>query len=287
MQAVEDTIEALGRPVLVRPLGASAVPSALIARWRHGPGIFDVPPSNTIRLAMSLVEGRNAQDRSGHRADRVEGASVSVFSPAEGASVEVRGEADVVQLFLDTSYVEFMLDAAFACSPMFDLRDDGMRVILMRILVGSPQGATLAEEEYLHALALRIERHAGGRRERMEAPSRIFRGGLAPAAFRRVEAMIETALDESTSPKLAEMATAAGLSITHFVRAFRRQTGSTPHQYLIRRRIERAVSLLRIARIPVAEVADKTGFSTPAHFVATFRGAMGVTPAALREALIG
>jgi len=49
---------------------------------------------------------------------------------------------------------------------------------------------------------------------------------------------------------------------------------------------ERAVSLLRVAQIPVGEVADEVGFSTAAHFVATFRATMGVTPGAMRDALV-
>src|ERR1700761_2015884 len=136
MQAVEDTIAALGRPVLLRALGSSAKPMAAIARWRHGPGVVDVPPSNAIRLAMSLVDARNARCR-GVSVDRAEGASVSIFSPVEGASVDVSGEADIVQLFLDRSSVESALDAPLACPPIFNPRDDGMRSILMRILVGS------------------------------------------------------------------------------------------------------------------------------------------------------
>jgi AraC family transcriptional regulator len=83
------------------------------------------------------------------------------------------------------------------------------------------------------------------------------------------------------------MADTVGPSVTHFVRAFRQHTGSTPHKYVVRRRMERAVSLLRVAQIPVGEVAEEVGFSTPAHFVATFRAAMGVTPGAIRDALAG
>jgi AraC family transcriptional regulator len=290
MQALEDTIAALGQPAFVRALGSPAEPKAAIARWRHGPAIVDVRPSDSIRLAMSLVDGRNARLRGGPTTvDQAHGASVSVFSPTEGASVEVCGEADVIQLFLDQSFVEWTLDASFACPPLFDLRDDRMRTTMMRILVGSarrgPDDGLMLEED-LHALMLRIQGHAS-RRERDETPSALFRGGLSPAAFRRVDAMIKTALDEATSPTLEQLASAAGLSVTHFVRAFREHTGRTPHKYLIRRRMERAVSLLRVARIPVAEVADEAGFSTPAHFVASFRTEMGVTPGALREALVG
>lgn len=290
MKALDDTTAALGRPVFVRALGAASGPAAAIARWRHGAAVIDVAPSPTIRLAMSLVDSRNARSRGDRRADSRAQGSVSIFSPREGACVEVSGEADVVQLFLDQTYAEATLDASFACLPMFDLRDDGMRTLIMRVLVGSarlgPDDAMMVEED-LHALALRIERHATRWRDRSETPSALFRGGLAPAAFRRVEAMIEAALDKASSPTLAEMADAIGLSVTHFVRAFRKQTGATPHKYLVRRRMDRAVSLLRAAKISIGDVTDKAGFSTPAHFVATFRAAMGVTPGALRDALAG
>jgi AraC-like DNA-binding protein len=291
MKALEDTTTALGRPVLVRAFGAPTKPVAAIARWRHGPAVVDVAPSNEIRLAMSLVDVRNARVSSGGLlGDRVHGGSVSIFSPLEGVCVEVGGEADVVVLFLDQAHAEATLDTPFACPPMFDLPDDRMQSMIMRVLVGSAQQGpddALMMEEDLHALAFRIEQHATQWRDRIETPSALFRGGLAPTAFRRVEAMIETALDEASSPTLAEMADAIGLSVTHFLRAFRRHTGSPPHKYLIRRRMDRAVSLLRVAQIPISEVADKVGFSTSAHFVATFRAAMGVTPGAVRDALAG
>jgi AraC-like DNA-binding protein len=274
VKALEAMIAALGEPVFVRTLGAPSEPVAAIARWRHGAGVVDVAPSNTIRLAMSLVGRRNARIRNGGAiADQMHGGGVSIFSPLEGPCVEVSGEADIVQLFIDEGYAEATLDASFACPSMFDLRDEGVQTIAMRILVGSarhePDGALRVEED-LHALVLRIERHASQWRDRTEKSLALFRGGLAPVAFRRVEAMIEAALDEARSLTLADMAAAGGLSVTHFVRAFRRHTGATPHKYLIRRRMERAVSLLRVAQIPVGEVADEVGFSTPAHFVATF-----------------
>ena len=286
MRALEDTIAAIGRPVFVRLLGAPTKPMAAIGRWRHGAAVIDVAPSNAIRLAMSLVDGRNARARSGDAIDD-RGGSVSIFSPVEGASVEVSGEADVVQLLLDQTCAEATLDAPFVCPPMLNLRDDGMRTLIMQVLVGSARRGpddALMLDECLHALALRIQRHAtrGGR-----GKPTLSRGGLSPAAFHRVEAMIEAALDEARAPTLAEMADAVSFSVTHFVRTFRQQTGATPHKYLVRRRMERAVSLLRRAKIPIGDVTDKVGFSTPAHFVASFRATMGVTPAAVRDALAG
>ncbi|TDK32149.1 AraC family transcriptional regulator [Rhizobium deserti] len=287
MQALEDTIEVLGQPVFVRRLGAAAEPSAYIARWQHGAAVVDVAPSRTIRLTMSLVDGRNAEDDKGAAlADRIRGGSVSIFSPAEGATVEVNGAADVVQLFVDQTYAEAALDAPFTSPPMYGLRDDPIRAAMMRVLVTSirngPDDALMVEEE-LQALALSIERLA--RSERAGTLRTMFHGGLSPAAFRRVRAMIEAALDHGNSPTLADMARAVDLSITHFVRAFRQQTGTTPHKYIVSRRMDRAVSLLRLKANSVGDVADGVGFSTPAQFVAAFRAAMGVTPGAVRDAL--
>lgn len=291
MQALNDTIAALGQPVFARTLGPSARPAAVIARWRHEPATVDVAPSNAIRLAISLVDGRNARNRNGDaRADRSQRGHLSIFSPTEGTSVDVNAEADVVQLFVDLPYAEAALDAPFACPPMFDLHDNRMQTAIMRILVGSARhgpDCSLMIDHDLLALALRVRDHANRRQNRAETSLALFRGGLAPAAFRRIEAMIEAGLDEAAAPSLADMAGATGLSVTHFVRAFRRHTGSTPYKYVVGRRMARAVSLLRIARMPVAEVADEVGYATPAHFVASFRTSMGVTPAAFRDALAG
>ena len=153
------------------------------------------------------------------------GGSVSIFSPSEGACVEVSGEADIVQLFIDEGYAEAALDASFR--PCSTCATTGCKTMTMRILVGSarrgPADALMVEQD-LHAVALRIERHAARWRNRTERPLTLFRGGPAPYAFRRVEAMVETALDEARSPTLADMAAAVGLSVTHFVRAFRRRT---------------------------------------------------------------
>jgi AraC family transcriptional regulator len=77
------------------------------------------------------------------------------------------------------------------------------------------------------------------------------------------------------------------LSVNHFIRAFRQQTGVTPHRFVVLRRLERGIALLKKPGMSVAEVADGMGFATPAHFVATFRRTMGVTPGAFRAAVLG
>jgi AraC family transcriptional regulator len=288
MQALEDTTTALGQPVFLRKIGTASAPSAAIARWRHGPMTVEVAPSTSIRLALSLVERRNARKHRNGDSDHSHGASVSIFSPSEGVCVEVTGEADVVQVFLEQSSAETAVGTPFTCPPLYGLQDDGLRMVILRMLVDStrhPPSDDLAFDQALYALAHRIRRHAAGRQPSGDIRAPMFRGGLSPTTFRRVEAMIDGALDTARSPTLAEMAAIAGLSVTHFLRAFRRHTGSTPHKYLVGRRINRALSLLRDRRIAIGDVAEQVGFATSAHFVASFHSTLGVTPGLMREAL--
>jgi AraC family transcriptional regulator len=89
------------------------------------------------------------------------------------------------------------------------------------------------------------------------------------------------------SPTLGRLASAACVSVNHFIRAFHQQTGVTPHRHVVLRRLGHGMALLKKPGKSVAEVADDAGFATPAHFIATFRRTMGVTPGAFRAALLG
>jgi AraC family transcriptional regulator len=156
----------------------------------------------------------------------------------------------------------------------------------MQIFVAATRGDpddSLLLESGVHRIAARLLDHGDH-----QSPGPRH-GGLARAALRRVDDMITAALDDTTtpSPTLDQLASAACLSVNHFIRAFRQQTGVTPHRHIVLRRIERGIAMLKKPGKSVAEVADGTGFATPAHFVATFRQSMGVTPGAFRAALLG
>ncbi len=289
MRALDDALSSLGAPMLLRPLGGSSEPAAAIARWRHGPTTVDVPASDAIRLVMTLVDGRDVRRPGGGAlGDRAQAGSISVFMPAERVRVPIGGDADVVQLFVRQDFAEALLGSPFEHVPVFGLRDFGMQAMVARILVGTVGrgfGDRPMADEALLALLRRVRDHAAERRLSVRPPPSRRKGGMPPAALRRVEEAIEAALENAASPTLANLAAVARSSVTHFARSFRQQTGISPHRHLIRRRIEHATSLLRCADLAVADIADRVGFSSPAHFVATYRATMGVTPGAVRAAL--
>jgi AraC-like DNA-binding protein len=71
---------------------------------------------------------------------------------------------------------------------------------------------------------------------------------------------------------------AAHASTAHFSRSFKRAFGETPHQYLLRRRIERAKELLRGTDMSVTEVSLEVGFKSLASFSTAFRELVGAPP---------
>lgn len=108
-------------------------------------------------------------------------------------------------------------------------------------------------------------------------------GTLSDRRLRRVLDYIEANLNRNIS--LADIASVAGLSVSHFKGLFRESVGVPTHQYLIRRRVERAKSLLGEGKLPISQIAFETGFAHQSHLARHMRRVLGVSPKALRDAL--
>ena len=116
-------------------------------------------------------------------------------------------------------------------------------------------------------------------------PVQIHRGGLGSARLRRIRELVHARMEDDLG--LDEMAQAVGLSTAHFARMFRKSTGETPHQFVLRERLERAKAMLRAPDTRVLDVAVACGFKTQQHFAQAFRDLWGTTPTEYRQDLIG
>lgn len=103
-----------------------------------------------------------------------------------------------------------------------------------------------------------------------------YLSGLSPRHLNLVKDYINDHLDQELS--LEEVAAIAQLSAFHFCRSFKRSTGFTPHQYVIRQRVERAKQLLKDGKLGIAEVAVVCGFTHQSHLNRHFKRLTGVTP---------
>jgi AraC family transcriptional regulator len=116
-------------------------------------------------------------------------------------------------------------------------------------------------------------------------PVQIYRGGLGSARLRRIKELVHARMENDLS--LDEMAQSVGLSTAHFARMFRKSTGETPHQFVLRQKLERAKRMLRVPDARVLDVALACGFKTQQHFAQAFREVWGVSPTAYRQDFIG
>ena len=112
--------------------------------------------------------------------------------------------------------------------------------------------------------------------------SDIVKGTLAPWQQQRVTQMMRERLFEGIS--ITELAEACGLSTGTLVRGFKKSTGVSPHQWLLYRRVDRAIELMSEPDTSLAQIAFSAGFSDQSHFSRVFAQKMGVTPGAWRKA---
>jgi AraC-like DNA-binding protein len=108
--------------------------------------------------------------------------------------------------------------------------------------------------------------------------------GLAPWQIRRVLTHIDSNLDTPIHNK--DLAAVARLSESHFNVAFRKSVGQSPHEYIIRRRMERAQGLMLSTDKALSEIAAECGLADQPHFTRLFRRAVGESPAAWRRARV-
>lgn len=157
----------------------------------------------------------------------------------------------------------------------------------------SPRGDVVAL-----ALALRLEQALSGARELddVELQSVVVAlveralGVAAPsgrtlrldAVLEHVEAQLHAPSPAASSLSLAELAQVAGVSLHHFARRFRAQTGFSPHAYIQSRRMARAWELLTRTSAGVAEIALACGYESTSHFHAQFRRVHGCSPTRVR-----
>jgi AraC family transcriptional regulator len=147
------------------------------------------------------------------------------------------------------------------------------------VATGRPHG------RYVRLLASALGAHlassyAAAEDARHRPPLRLSR----PAMQSVVHYIDEHVEDELSLQRLAGV---ARLSVFAFARRFKAVTGVPPHQYVLRRRVERAKELLGGTRLGVADVALRCGFGDQSAFTTAFRRLTRQTPTAFRETLRG
>jgi len=135
---------------------------------------------------------------------------------------------------------------------------------------------------YMDALATGLASRIVRSHSSLARTPRAIKAAMAGRTLKAVLGYIEDNLGRDLG--LGEIAGVAGLSVSHFKTLFRKSLGTPPHQYLIRRRVERAAMQLRRGRIPIGQIALENGFCHQSHLALHTRRVLGLTPQELRDA---
>jgi AraC family transcriptional regulator len=288
MKTLDQITRALGEPQASRTIHSGSHTVAAIARWRHGGACIDLNGSDAYQVIFNLSGGQivelQAREQLVSRRE-IRAGSISLNAPQEPTQVNVLGYADTLHILMTPEWIETVSGGAdrtslpelTACAPQLQAAAAQALVALER-----PPRKSLPElDAIVRTMANRFA-------DPVTLPKETSTGGLSPAARRRVWALIEKRIHDCAKPppKLQELADVAGLSLHHFIKAFRRTEGDTPHARLLGFRLEHALDLMLGRNARVDQASDETGFSSPSHFVSVFRKHLGVTPGALRDAAL-
>ncbi len=199
----------------------------------------------------------------------------------------LEANSEQLALYIDPSLItkaasEAQLAGNFELAERYTRRDKVINSIGMALLAeleSEGLSGRLYAESLANVLAVHLLRYYS-----VPGTRPAFTGGLSAMKLRQVTEFIGD--NYGREIKLAELAQVAGMSSFHFAREFKRTTGTTPHQYLIKFRIERAKALLAKRDLPLIEVSLRSGFSHQSHFTRLFRRVTGTTPHSYRTRLV-
>lgn len=250
--------------------------------------------SHTVVLNLGRpYKLRGAIDGRVHEGDFRKGSAkvVSAGVPSEW-NWRSEGQLDVLHLSLTAAFAEGVaLETGVDPDRLEILNGVGLRdprieqvgASLLSELRTGGLGGRLFAESLTNVLAVHLLRHHSslGRGAVRRAAREDAAGGPNGRALKRATDYVGDNLASDLS--LGGIARAANLSPRHLSRLFKESTGLSPHQYVIRRRVERAKSLLGSTDLTVGEVARMCGFSHQSHLAFHARRLLGVPPAALRR----
>jgi AraC family transcriptional regulator len=147
------------------------------------------------------------------------------------------------------------------------------------MIAGFPSGRLFLDSVEQAIATVLVNGHAVRHR-----PVQINRGGLGSARLRRIKELVHGKLEDDLS--LDKMAQSVELSTAHFANMFQKSTGESPHQFLLRMRVERAKETLRTVETRILDAALACGFKTQQHFARVFCGICGTSPREYRRELL-
>jgi AraC family transcriptional regulator len=272
--------DALGRAPDIKLGGASD--GWRLCRWRQFVGSYTLPPLPDPIFVVHIAGKPNVKtwERDGWSESHSFPGCATIVPSGMTTGWLVDGELDVVTLSLGQG------DAAQA--PVGDqfkqMRfafSDPLGVALTRQVLGELYTpATPERDVYVGVLVNALMAHM--RRGPVAGQASEF--PVAAFSAHRVHRVMNAILQRPEAEhSLEALAAQAGVTPTHFCRIFKKANGISPHQYVMKAKLNRAVELLSQSDASLALIADSLGFTSQSHFTRAFRQFTGRTPSEFRQ----
>jgi AraC family transcriptional regulator len=162
----------------------------------------------------------------------------------------------------------------------FRTRDPQIEAIGL-MLLAELQQENLGSRLYIESLANVLAVHLLRQYATAKPDLPTYPGGLPQRQLLQVLDYINHHLEQDI--RLADLAALLSMSQFHFSHQFKQAIGTTPHQYLLQQRIERAKQLLKQTDQSIIDIAFSCGFNSHSHLSNQFRRLTGITPKAYRS----
>ena len=203
---------------------------------------------------------------------------------------DVRGSPEIMLIYLRDSMLERVANDVFnADLQSFEIIPrlaevdpllEQLALSILDVLRQNEARSGLFVDSLAYTMSVQLLRkHAGSSRSTSSPHIPVMTQKLS--RMKRLEEFIDANLGENLG--LARLAGEVGLNPYHFLSSFGRSFGMSPHQYVVRKRVERAQQLLRTTDLAIVELSLRCGFSSQSHLTSTFKRFVGMPPHAYRK----
>lgn len=262
----------------------------VVEQFQHpsGEGRIYYSDEHSICLSLASRPVRLLQIKGGKTHMGLYGKGDVAITPAETPFfARWEGDDHYLQIRIASRFIQQVAREALALDPdrlelvpSFRIRDPQIESIGLLLLAELKQqhvGSQLYIESLANVLAVHLLRqHAA---DKPDLPR--YEGGLPQRQLLQVLEYINDHLDQDI--KLADLSALLGMSPFHFSHLFKQSIGTSPYQYLLQQRIERAKQWLKQTDRSILEIALLCGFNSHSHLSRQFRQLTGMTPKAYRQ----
>lgn len=252
-----------------------------LSRWRRFVGSYALPPLPTPVFVMH-IGGKPVKtwDRDGWTGNSSMPGDATIVPAGMASRWRVDGELDTVTLSLAPHLLNASPQSARFQQLRFAFSDALGAALTRQVLAELYTPDSVERDGYVTTLMTALTSHVLRGADRAQAP---LIPTSANSSFRLHTVMDQVKKAPEADHSLEEMSAAAGLTPSHFCRVFRRATGTTPHQFVMRTKLDRARLLLNASEMSMAQIADSLGFKSQSHFTRAYRQYFHETPSDFRR----